>query len=109
MKHVASPENVSAQDYAALRQTGTQAARARVELGLAEAVAEGMERVLQARTARGAGDRQLPKFARHDRHVAAVMGEGGFWAFSERRIGKHGMVVCLPLIPPAPPSPGPGR
>lgn len=109
MKHVASPESVSAQDYAALRQTGTQAARARVELGLAEDTAEGMERLLQVRTARGAGDRQLPKFARHDRHVAAVMAAGGFWAFSERRIGKHGMAVCLPLIPPEPPLSGSGR
>ena len=100
MKHVASPHPVSAQDYAALRQTGTQAARARVELGLSEVVADGMERLLQARSARGAGDRQLPKFARHDRHVAAVMAQGGFWAFSERRIDKHSLAICLPLIPP---------
>ena len=109
MKHGASPESVSAQDYAALRQTGTQAARARLELGLATVAAERMERLLQARTARGAGDRQLPKFARHDRHVAAIVAEGGFWAFSERRIGKHMMAVCLPLIPPGPPLSGPGR
>lgn len=77
-------------------------ARARLELGLPEGVAEGMERLLQVRTARGAGDRQLPRFARHDRHVAAAMAAGGFWAFSEKRIGKHGMAVCLPLVPPAP-------
>jgi hypothetical protein len=109
MKHLASPESVSAQDYAALRQTGTQAARARVELGLAEDTAQGMERLLQVRTARGAGDRQLPKFARHDRHVASVMAAGGFWAFSERRIGKHMMAVCLPLIPPGPSPTGSGR
>lgn len=100
MKHVVPPQRVSAQDYVALRQTGTQAARARAELELSQAVAEGMEHLLQVRTARGAGDKQLPKFARHERHVAAVMAEGGFWAFSEKRLGKHGMAVCLPLIPP---------
>jgi hypothetical protein len=80
-----------------------------VELGLAADTAEGLERLLQVRTARGAGDRQLPKFARHDRHVAAVMAQGGFWAFSERRIGKHGMAVCLPLVPPGPSLSGSGR
>ncbi|MEI7573653.1 MAG: hypothetical protein WCJ52_11080, partial [Phenylobacterium sp.] len=59
-----------------------------------------LERVLRARTARGEGDRQLPKFAHHDRHVRAVMAAGGFWAFSERRIGRDGVAVCLPLRPP---------
>lgn len=109
MKHSASPESVSAQDYATLRQTGTQAARVKLELGLASDEAARLERVLQARVARGAGDRQLPRFARHDDHVAAAMAEGGFWAFSERRIGKSGMVVCLPLVPPGPSLTGSGR
>jgi len=108
MKHVVPPQRVSAQDYAALRQTGTQAARARVELELSQTVAEGMERLLQIRTARGAGDKQLPRFARHDAHVAAAMRAGGFWAFSEKRLGKHGFAACLPLIPPAI-SPTPSR
>jgi hypothetical protein len=100
MKHEPLSYPVKAQDYAALRQSGTQADRARVELGLAPAAARGMERLLQARTARGAGDRHLPKFARHDRHVAEVLAQGGFWALSERRIGKSAFVVCLPLLPP---------
>jgi hypothetical protein len=100
MKHPHPSEKITAQDYAALRQSGTQASRARVELSLAPPVARGMERLFQARVARGAGDRQLPKFARHDRHVAAVLAEGGFWALSERRIGRETFAICLPLLPP---------
>jgi hypothetical protein len=96
------PPQLAAQDYAVLRQSGTQAARARVQLRLSAPDAHRLEQVFQARTARGAGDRQLPRFARHDRHVAAVLAQGGFWAFSERRLGKDVVVVCLPLIPPAP-------
>lgn len=59
-----------------------------------------LERVFLKAQARGAGDRQLPKFARHEAHVAAVMAQGGFCAFSERRIGRDGVAICLPLIRP---------
>lgn len=100
MEHSQSPQPVDGYDYAVLRQSGTQVADARLRLGLEHADAERLEKVFRARTARGAGDRQLPKFARHDRHVAAVLKAGGFWAFSERRVGRDGVCVCLPLIPP---------
>lgn len=103
MRNASITPTVRGQDYAALRQSGTQAARAQMELGLAAGEAAGLERLLQLRTARGAGDKQLPKFARHDRHVAAVLAEGGFWALSERRIGKATIAICLPLIPPGRP------
>ena len=103
MKNASVTTTVSGEVYAALRQSGTQVARARLELGLAAGEAAGLERLLQLRTARGAGDKQLPKFARHDRHVAAVLAEGGFWALSERRIGKSAIAICLPLIPPGRP------
>ena len=99
MKHTALPGMADGQDYAVLRQSGTQATRAQTELGLSPAAAERLERLFRARAARG--DSQTPRFARHDRHVAAVMAEGGFWAFSERRIGGDGVVVCLPMIPTA--------
>ena len=88
------------QDYAALRQSGTCPARARLQLRLGPAAGRRLERLFRSRTARGAGDSQLPKFARHEAHVAAVMAQGGFWAFSERRIGKDGVAVCLPLVAP---------
>ena len=88
-------------DYAVLRQSGTHPERARIELNLRPGQARRLERVMRARATRGEGDRQLPKFAHHDRHVRAVMAQGGFWALSERRIGRDGVAVCLPLIPPA--------
>jgi len=89
---------IDGQDYAVLRQTGSSPSRVRRLLGLEAAAAARLEKVFRARSARGQGDRQLPKFARHDRHVAAVMAQGGFWALSERRIGGDGLAVCLPLI-----------
>lgn len=88
------------QDYAALRQTGTSLARATAELGLSPSAAKRFERAFRARAARGDGDSQRPRFARHDAHVAAVMSQGGFCAFSERRLAGDGMSVCLPLIWP---------
>lgn len=67
-----------------------------LDAGAARRLERGFLRV----QARGAGDRQLPKFARHEAHVAAVMAQGGFSAFSERRIGRDGVAICLPLIRP---------
>jgi hypothetical protein len=91
---------VCGQDYAALRQSGTPASRARVELGLAPARSLRMERAFRAKAGRGEGDPQQPKFARHEAHVAAVMAQGGFCALSERRVGRSGVCVALPLIWP---------
>ena len=68
--------------------------------GLRPGQARRLERIFRARALRGEGDRQLPKFAHHDRHVRAVMAQGGFWALSEKRIGRDGVAVCLPLVPP---------
>ena len=88
------------QDYAVLRQSGTSAGRARVQLGLGEGMGRRLERRFQAKAARGEGDVQLPKFAWHEAHVASVMAQGGFCAFSERRIGRAGAAACLPLLWP---------
>ena len=100
MEHDLIPQPVNAQDYAVLRQSGTQASRACAQLGLTDVQAARMERQLRRRVAAGIGDDQLPKFARHGDHVRAVMAQGGFWALSERRVGGDGLVVCLPLVPP---------
>ena len=34
------------------------------------------------------------------KHARACLAAGGFWALSERRVGRGGVVACLPLIPP---------
>lgn len=98
MGHVAPPR--TPQDYAALRQTGTSPARARVELDLEPAAGKRLEIAFRKLQARGVGDSQLPKFARHEAHVAAVLEQGGFCAFSERRLGPDGVAICLPLTWP---------
>ena len=91
---------IHGQDYAVLRQTGSSPGRARAQLQLEVRAAARLEALFRARAARGQGE-QTPRFARHDRHVAAVLAEGGFWAFSERRIAGGGLVVCLPLTSPS--------
>jgi len=35
-----------------------------------------------------------------ERHAAACLAAGGFWALSERRLGRDQVAVCLPLVPP---------
>ena len=70
-----------------------------VELCIAPGHARRLESHFRTRPQWG-GDLQVPRFARHDRHVAAVMAQGGFCAFSERRIGREGVAVCLPLTWP---------
>jgi hypothetical protein len=93
-----SPKPADGQDYAVLRQTGSSPRRAAEQLQLSGESPQRLERAFQARRALGEGDRQLPRFARHDEHVDAVLAEGGFWAFSERRVGHGGLAVCLPLV-----------
>jgi hypothetical protein len=34
------------------------------------------------------------------KHARACLAAGGFWALSERRVGRDGVVACLPLIAP---------
>lgn len=79
---------------------GTSPSRARAELELPPGLARRMERVFAKRTAPPGEGAQLPKFAKHGKHVAAVIAQGGFCAFSERRLAGDGMAVCLPLIWP---------
>jgi len=98
MKHDILPRRPHAQEYAVLRQIGTHPQRAQAELGLDRAAAARLEKVFRRRRPGGA---QLPKFARHDAHVATVMTQGGFWSLSERRLGKGLSCVCLPLTPPS--------
>lgn len=99
-REIAIPRPADGQDYAALRQSGTSPLRARTQLGLEDWQGRRFEKLFRTRTGRGVGDSQLPKFARHEAHVAAVLAAGGFWAFSERRLGRDGVSVCLPMIPP---------
>jgi len=94
------PPPATQSDYATLRRGGAPPDLARAQLDLGPATAARLEAIFRALAARGAGDAALPKFARHERHVAAVMALGGFPALTERRCGRDSMRVRLPLIWP---------
>lgn len=99
MRSTATPD---IRDYSALRSGGASPHSARVQLRLEEAQAQRFESIVRARAARGGGDGPAPRFARHDRHVAAVMAQGGFPALTEKADAGGCRTVSLPLIWPAP-------
>jgi hypothetical protein len=69
--------------YAVLRRGGASASGARRQMALSPREAANLERVFSARIM--GGGEQSPRFARHAAHVKAVMAEGGFPTFVERR------------------------
>ncbi len=70
--------------YAALRHAGLPPARAAAELRLEPLRALRLERLFRDR--RGGGLNPMrPRYARHGRHVAAVLAQGGYPALPERR------------------------
>ena len=67
------------QRYFVLRHGGASAARAGAELRLPERLARSQEALFQVRRpGTSAGDAMRPRFARHERHVAAARAAGGF-------------------------------
>jgi len=72
---------LASRSYAALRHEGAPPWKARTLLGLPPAAGVRFEKLFQATT----GTAGKPRFARHARHVAAVMAEGGFLVLPERR------------------------
>ncbi|MET0271676.1 MAG: hypothetical protein ABW360_01665 [Phenylobacterium sp.] len=76
------PITLASKSYAALRYEGVPPPRARAALGLAEAAADHLERLFQARPG-GGDDPMRPRFARHEAHVRAVMLQGGYPALPE--------------------------
>ncbi len=76
------PITLASKSYAALRYEGVPASRARDTLGLAEATADHLERLFQARPG-GGDDPMRPRFARHEAHVRAVIRQGGYPAMPD--------------------------
>lgn len=93
------PRLAEAQDYAALRQSGTPPDRARRLLNLQGVAAGQLEAGFKARL-KQPSEHERPRFARDEVHVAAVLAQGGFCALSETRVGKHHMALRLPLVWP---------
>jgi hypothetical protein len=78
MKHVAPPSQpLAGASYAVCRLGGAPPEQARAELGLATDAVVRLERLFQARPG-GGPDPMRPRYARHERHVAAVLAQGGF-------------------------------
>lgn len=67
--------------YAALRHGGAPPAHASAQLGLTRRVSRELETWLHARR----GGPQRPRFARDERHLSAVLAQGGFPVLPERR------------------------
>ena len=82
-EHTPNTPNASV-GYAALRHGGTPPGRAATELGLEPLRALRLERLFLARKGGGANPMK-PGYARHGRHLRAVLREGGFPVLPERR------------------------
>lgn len=70
--------------YAALRHAGVPAARVAAELRLEPFRALRLERLFRARPGGGLNPMK-PRYARHGRHVDAVLAQGGYPVLPERR------------------------
>lgn len=77
-------DTLASASYAALRQGGAPPAHASAQLGLGRRTGVELELMFQRRRSLGA-DPMRPRFARHDRHVRAVLAEGEFPVLPVRR------------------------
>jgi hypothetical protein len=79
MTHVdqATPA-LTGQSYAVLRRGGASPERALAELAIPVARGAELEAVFRVRRPGQGADAMQPRFARHDRHVAAVLAAGGY-------------------------------
>ncbi len=83
--------------FYALRARGIATAAASVQAGISGGYGEYLEGLRRRETFGGGGDETAPKFAHHDRCVAALIAAGGYDRLSER-LTPNGHVACLPLI-----------
>ncbi|MFI4965802.1 MAG: hypothetical protein ACHP9T_10580 [Caulobacterales bacterium] len=67
--------------YAVCRHGGAPPDIVRIQLALPPETAERLERLFRERPGGGA-DAMRPRFARHEAHVRAVMGQGGYPALA---------------------------
>lgn len=70
--------NIDQLTYSALRHGGASQARACAELGVSSGRSEALERGFLRRRPDGPEDAMRPRFARHERHAAAVLAAGGY-------------------------------
>ena len=87
----------AADHFQALRSRGIGTAAAAVQAGISVGYGEYLEGLRRRETFGGGDDGSAPKFAHHDRCVAALIAAGGYDRLSEK-LTPAGHVACLPLI-----------
>jgi hypothetical protein len=87
----------AADRFHALRARGVSTAAAAVQAGISAGYGEYLEGLRRRETLGGGDDGSAPKFAHHDRCVAALIAAGGYDRLSEK-LTPAGHVACLPLI-----------
>jgi hypothetical protein len=70
--------NMDQQTYSALRHGGASKARACTELGVSYGRGAELEQTFRRHRAHAPSEAMRPRFARHDRHVEAVLASGGY-------------------------------
>jgi hypothetical protein len=89
--------SAAADHFYALRARGIATAAAAVQAGISSGYGEYLEGLRRRETFGGGDDETAPKFAHHDRCVAALIAAGGYDRLSEK-LTPGGHVACLPLI-----------
>ncbi len=83
--------------FYALRARGVGTAAAAAQAGISGGYGEYLEGLRRRETIGGGDDETAPKFAHHDRCVAALIAAGGYDSLSEKQT-PGGHIACLPLI-----------
>ncbi len=88
--------------YVAMRRSGKPSPEVRDTMGISESLRDHLEALYRAVATHPAKqrDNSCPAFAHDDKHVAAVMREGGFIAFSDNGNPREALGICLPILAP---------
>lgn len=89
--------SAASEHFYALRAKGVATAAAALRAGISGGYGEYLEGLRRRETLGGGDDGSAPKFAHHERCVAALIAVGGYDSLSER-LTPGGHVACLPLI-----------
>lgn len=89
--------SAASDDFYTLRERGVPTGQAAQRAGISGGYAEYLEGLRRRETVGGGDDGSAPKFAHHDRCVAALIAVGGYDRLSEK-LTPGGHVACLPLI-----------
>lgn len=86
--------------YVAMRRNGKPSPEVRDAMGISESLRDHLEALYRAVATPPAmqRDNSCPAFAHDDKHVAAVMREGGFIAFSDNGNRREALGICLPIV-----------